>query len=279
MRETGYEIRFKNNLLFFPNRVSIYRPSPYNIAQLPNSEPARVFISMTKQFKYLTISFEYELIREKRGSLIIQVKPDQSVIVTAPLETKDEKINDFIQHKLRWILKHRRHFAKLKPTVPKEYVSGESFRYLGKEYSLLVQDATDRERVFLQDNKLMVYSWRPQSSLYTRKLLDAWYSQEAARVFAEQLRLCAARFNLPSVPNLAIRNMTSRHGSYAPRTRRVCLNLKLIKLDLTLIDYIIIHELCHITCHGHNQDFYDLLESYLPEWKRLEIALRTSSST
>ncbi|MDD2597909.1 MAG: SprT family zinc-dependent metalloprotease [Kiritimatiellae bacterium] len=232
---------------------------------------------MKKLFTYLSVTFEYELIREKRTHMMIQVKPDRSVVVTAPLDTKDEKIDAFLQRKLRWILKHRRHFEKFKPEIPKEYISGEIFRYLGQEYQLLVQGATDKECVFLQGDKLVVSSWRPQSSLYTRKLLDAWYGQEGARVFAEQLQLCAMRFKLPHVPKLAIRSMTSRHGSYSPRTKRVCLNLKLIKLDLALIDYIIIHELCHITCHGHNQDFYDLLESYLPDWKRLERNLRDSA--
>lgn len=231
---------------------------------------------MTKQFTYLNISFDYDLLLEKRRTMIIEVKRDQSVIVKAPLHVKEDKIQEFIQHKILWILKHRRHYAKFKAAVPREYADGEVFRYLGRDYELQVQDAEGDERVCMQDNKLTVFSRRPYSRLYTRNLLDAWYKREAARVFTEQLRAGAARFNLPEVPKLAIRKMTSRLGSYSTQTHRVCLSFDLIKVDLKLIDYVVIHELCHITHHAHNRDFYDLLSGYLPEWERLETELEHS---
>jgi hypothetical protein len=231
---------------------------------------------MTKQFTYLNISFDYDLVLEKRRTMVIEVKPDQSVIVKAPPDVKDDKIQEFIQHKILWILKHRRRYAKFRPAARREYVDGEIFRYLGKGYQLQVQDARGDERVCVQENRLEVFSRRPQSRLYTRNLLDTWYQKEAARVFAEQLRAGAARFNLPDVPNLAIRRMTSRLGSYSTKTHRVCLSFDLIKVDLQLIDYVVIHELCHITHHAHNNDFYDLLSSYLPEWERLETELERS---
>ena len=226
-----------------------------------------------KQFTYLNITFDYDLVLEKRRTMVIEVKPDQSVIVKVPQDVKEDKIKEFILHKIRWILKHRRRYATLKPAVPKEYVSGETFRYLGHNYKLLVQTASVNERICVQDDRLMVFSRRPHSQIYTRKLLKAWYKKEAARIFAEQLNQCAERFKLSKLPALAIRKMTSRLGSYSTRTNRVCLNINLIKVSKTLIDYVVIHELCHITHHSHNRDFYDLLSSYLPEWESLETDL------
>ena len=69
--------------------------------------------------------------------------------------------------------------------------------------------------------------------------------------------------------------LRSRLGSYSPKTHRICLNLELIKVEKKHIDYVIIHEICHITHLAHNKDFYDLLTRYLPEWKQLETELES----
>jgi len=233
----------------------------------------RIAESMTKEFTYLNITFNYDLITEKRRTLVVEVKPDQSVIVKAPLHMKTDQIHEFLLHKIRWIIKHRHRFAKFNPATPKEYVNGENFRYLGGDYQLRVLEADGNEHLCIQENMLMLFSRRPHSSLYTRNLLDEWYAQEASRIFAEQLIHCTALFRISKLPKLAIRRMTSRLGSYSATTNRVCLNINLIKVTRTLIDYVVIHELCHITQHAHNRDFYNLLGSYLPQWEQLETEL------
>ena len=231
---------------------------------------------MTKTFTHLSVTFDYHLILEKRRTMVIAIKPDLSVIVKAPLHAEEEKIEDFLRHKLRWILKHRRYYAQFKPALPKEYVNGESFRYLGQSYALSVQGVAGSEEVAVQEGLLTVFSRRPHSPLYTAKLLQSWYAQEAAHIFAERLQICAERFVPDNLPALAIRTMKSRLGSYSTRTHRVCLSADLIKVDLKYIDYVIIHELCHITHLSHNKNFYHLLSRCLPEWKQLEAELESS---
>ncbi|MDA3923268.1 MAG: SprT family zinc-dependent metalloprotease [Kiritimatiellae bacterium] len=231
---------------------------------------------MLKQFTYNNIAFDYHLIQEKRRTMVIEVQPDQAVIVKAPLHIEEGKIQAFLQLKLRWILKNQRRYAHFKPMVPKQYTNGETFRYLGNDYILQVQDVAYNERVNIIGDKLTVFSRRPHSTLYTKKMINTWYEREADRVFEERFKLCAIRFKLSNLPRLTIRRMKSRLGSYSTSTHRVCLTLDLIKVSLAQIDYIIIHELCHITHHGHGKDFYDLLSNYLPEWEKLEAELESS---
>jgi len=208
---------------------------------------------MLKQFTYEQIAFDYHLTLEKRRTIAIHVYPDQSVTVKAPLRAKEHKIHGFIQSKVRWVLKHQLHFANFRPLPPKAYISGENFRYLGKNYKLRVRHTAKEERVVLQEGTLTVFSFLTAHRARTRMLLDNWYAEQAWEIFQRRLRVCSALFFLKQPPDLAIRRMTSRWGSYSSRTHRICLNLDLIKTSRKHIDYILIHELCHITHGAHNK--------------------------
>ncbi|MCK5849264.1 MAG: M48 family metallopeptidase [Kiritimatiellae bacterium] len=231
---------------------------------------------MQKKFIYEQIAFDYHLTLERRKTIAIHVHPDQSVKVKAPLHAKDNKIDSFLQRKVRWVLKHQRYFAKFRPRTAKEYISGETFRYLGRNYKLLVRKTTENERGLLHHGILTVFSLCPKSGEHTKELLDDWYAQKARLHFEKRLKICAARFFLEDVPDLTIRRMTSRWGSYSGKTHRICLNLELIKASRRHIDYVLTHELCHITHRSHNKAFYLQLSNHLPDWGKLKNELECS---
>ena len=225
---------------------------------------------MRKRFTYEQVSFEYDLTLESRKTLAVSVFPDQSVHVKAPLHAKEEKIEDFLRRKFRWVLKHQRYFARFKPKAAKEYISGETFRYLGRNYKLLVRKTDDQERVSLQQGTLTVFSLFPQNRLHTKQLLDAWFAEKARYHFAERLNACVTNYGIKERPGLVIRPMKRRWGSYSRKTGRVCLNLELIKASRLQIDYVITHELCHIRHAAHDKAFYRLLDKRISQWKKIK---------
>ena len=231
---------------------------------------------MQKKFIYEQIAFDYHLTLERRKTITIHVHPDQSVKVKAPLHAKENKIDSFLQRKVRWVLKHQRYFAKFKPRIAKEYVSGETFRYLGRNYKLLVRSVQNNERVSLHHGILTVFTQQLKNTGHTRDLLDGWYAQNARLHFEKRFKICAARFFLEDIPGLTIRRMTSRWGSYSSKTYRICLNLELIKASRRHIDYVLTHELCHISHGSHNKAFYSQLSNHLPDWEKLKNELECS---
>ena len=231
---------------------------------------------MRRYFSFENTAFEYELIRSQRKTIAATVYPDQSVSVKAPTHATEEKIHDFLQRKLSWILKQRRYFSTFKTVAAKEYVSGESFRYLGRSYKLLVRKADETERVLIQHGTLTVESHFPRTRLHTKKLLDRWLTERAGCFFSDRLEACVQQCGLKESPDLAIRLMKSRWGSYSSKTNRVCLNLKLIHASKQQIDYVIIHELCHIKNLSHNKAFYRLLTHRVPDWKQIKLDLEHS---
>jgi len=231
---------------------------------------------MDRHFAYRNISFDYTLILENRKTISATVFPNRALIVKAPQEATENRICDFLHRKFRWILKQQRYFEQFGSGVEKRYVSGETFRYRGRSYKLLLRKACGSEHVSLQHGTLTVSMFSPKDHARARKLLEDWYLEKAYKVFSERLSACFFLFDTKEMPALTIRKLSKRWGSYLHKTNKISLNQELIKASTRHIDYVIIHELCHIAHRQHNRAFYDLLESRLPQWETLKTELELS---
>ncbi len=230
---------------------------------------------MKQRFETENVGFDYDLILQNRKTIAVTVHPDLEVTLKAPEKATQAKINDFLRRKTRWVLKQQRYFEEFKKATHKNYVSGETFRYLGRNYKLLVSQTESEERVSLQFGSINVFSHFPKNRLYTKKLLDGWYEQNAAIKFEEQLRQCLKTYEIENAPSLKVRQMKSRWGSYSKTTHCISLNKRLIQASRKQIDYVITHELCHMEHMNHSPYFYALLSKRLPHWKQLKSALES----
>jgi predicted metal-dependent hydrolase len=229
-----------------------------------------------RRFCYENVAFDYHLIHEDRKTVAASVLPSQAIVLKVPVGASDDRIDDFLRRKFRWILKQKRYFAQFKVRPEKRYVSGETFRYRGRSHKLLVRQNGQDEHVSLQHGTLTIFTAQPKALDHNRALLDEWYRDKSHNVFAQRLAVCLAMFDYDKVPGLMIKQMTRRWGSYSHKTNRVILNQELIKAATRHIDYVIIHELCHMKHRKHNRAFYELLSSKLPQWQRLKTELELS---
>jgi len=216
---------------------------------------------MKQTFTFENISCPYHLIIEQRKTITATVFPNQTVIVKAPQEADITHIDSFLQRKIRWILKQQRYFSKFRTQSPRKYMSGETFRYRGRSYKLLVRKTTKHPHVSLRYGTLIIFSDHPKEQLTNKKLLNQWYHQKAGKVFQERLKDCLSLFDYPTPPTLRIRKLKKRWGSYLPKKHQIILNQDLIQATKSQIDYVIIHELCHIKHKSHNRAFYTLLKA------------------
>lgn len=220
-------------------------------------------------------TIEYELNFSDRKSLGVTVYPDKTVVVNAPEGAKIDKIEQKVKSKARWILKQFRYFEKFLPhSKPKEYVSGETHLYLGRQYLLKIENDSS-EAVKLKGRYLTVYT---KNKNRTEAHVNDWYRAKAQIHFYLILEELLPEFSEHDIKlkELKIRDMKKRWGSCTP-DGVITLNLQLIKAPKRCIQYVIIHELCHLIHHKHDAQFYQLLNSKMPNWKRwkekLEITL------
>lgn len=216
----------------------------------------------------------FRLRKSHRRTLAITVQPDLSVVVTAPHKAEMDTVLAKVRKRAGWIRKQQRLFGEFLPqTPPRRYVSGETHRYLGRQYRLKVIEATVAD-VKLKGRFIWVHTPRKRDTVRVRKLVEGWYLAHAkdrlARSFAESVALMGARLTNP--PRMQVRRMKKRWGSW---TRRggVWLNPELVKAPASCIDYVVIHELCHAVHGHHGKQFYELLRRVMPDWEERKVRL------
>lgn len=226
---------------------------------------------------YGTSRIDYQLQRDNRKLLQISVQPDRSVIVKAPLDATDETIKQCIRKRAAWILRQLRYFRQFEPyTPPRRYVAGETHLYLGRAYRLKLNPELN-QKVHLKDGWFHIPVERDDSER-ARRLLQSWYRQQARRILPPLLDQQWNRMELGDQPKprLMIRNMRTRWGSLSA-SGRLTMNLSLLRAPMICIEYVLVHELCHLQHQHHDRDFYKLLTRSMPDWQerkqRLERAL------
>lgn len=222
-------------------------------------------------FRYGDEQIAFERVPRPQASskVLIKVHPDCRVIVSAPEGATNDAVLSAVKKRGRWIYKQLRDFRKqLEYTTPRQYISGESHYYLGKQYLLKVIEAPDQvQGVKLLRGKLEV-SVRRKSADKAKELLTEWYKARAKETFAKRLNaMLEQTLWVTARPSLRILTMQTQWGSCSPNGR-ITLNPHLVKAPRGCIDYVILHELCHIAEHNHSERFYRLMNQVMPQWEK-----------
>lgn len=227
-------------------------------------------------FKYGSHSYEYSLERSSRKTFSLVIFPNLKIVLKTPNCVDDESIEKFLVKKWVWLDKQLKELEKYKKTAhERKYVSGENYYYLGRQYMLLVQEG-NVDGVKVASGTIFLTTTKSSKNLENnRKIYEKWYIEKCETFFKKELFLMVKKYDIKKLPKLKIREMKSRWGSYQ-KNGTINLNPKLLQASRATIDYVITHELCHIEFKKHDEKFYELLESRIPEWRRIkeELELR-----
>jgi predicted metal-dependent hydrolase len=224
---------------------------------------------------YSVYKLVYRLRFSARRTIAITVYPDCSIEIIAPAGTSRDEAEARLRKRARWVVRQILHFQQFRPRSPKRrYVGGETHLYLGRQYRLkLVKDTS--EGVKLKGAFLTVASRHRNNARRVKRLVHAWYREKGADRLTQRFHAIAPCFvGLGCAPPLPIlRSMPRRWGSFS-RSGKILLNPDLIRAPVGCIDYVITHELIHLIHPNHSAEFYDLLDTLMPDWparkRRLE---------
>jgi len=229
---------------------------------------------MERSVKYGTSRIRFSVVRSDRKTLAIEVHPDLSVRAVAPKKAKVNEVKERVLKRALWIKKQQRYFEQFLPRTPRrEYVSGETHYYLGRRYVLRVRKS-DTNRVTVKGSDLVVYVEWPDDRESVKGLLGGWYCMQARQRFARSVENYFAKFKRTELekPTLTIRRMSRRWGSCTP-SGKIILNPEIIKAPGKCIDYVVVHELCHLIHPNHGSAFQKLLHKVMPDWERWKLRL------
>ena len=213
----------------------------------------------------------YLLTRKSVKNVNLRIKPEGKVLVSANNSVPTDFIDAFIEKKQRYIfsaLSKYEEKKKLFQSVPKRYVSGESYDLLGKSLRLKVE-ANKEENVYTDGVYIFLRVKDKDDFRHKEIMMSKWLKQYQTVVFEELLREKYLLFEKYGVtyPTLKIRNMTSRWGSCQPKKGIITLNSKLIEAPRNCIEYVILHELVHFIHPNHSRQFWDFVAMMMPDWK------------
>jgi len=206
-----------------------------------------------------------------RKSLGITITPDMEVLVKAPRNASIEQIKEKVRKKAPWILKQQSYFLFFHPRTPeKKFVSGETHLYLGRQYRLKVMEAKINSVHF----KGRFFEVQTKKKSNAKALLRQWYRERAKMKFDEIAEPWIQRFQKYNVKpeSIYLQEMPTRWGSCTPKGK-IILNPELIKAPKPCIEYVVIHELCHLVHPNHTNAFIQLQEKVMPDWQKWKTKL------
>jgi predicted metal-dependent hydrolase len=226
---------------------------------------------MMESIQYGSKEIKYSLEFSNRKSLGITITPDLEVLVKAPIDTPLDKIREKLKQKSPWIIKQQNFFLSFQPkTTPRKYIGGETHLYLGRQYRLKIETG-DKESVKMKGKFIEVTTF---DKLRAKELVQEWYLKNAKQKLVAIAQPLIEKFKRHEVEpdSIVLREMPTRWGSCTARGK-IILNPELIKAPKGCIEYVIIHELCHLIHHDHTQKFLDLQTKEMPDWEKWKMKL------
>jgi predicted metal-dependent hydrolase len=230
---------------------------------------------MHENIKYTYGDIEFSVVYTRRRTLGISVHTDSSVIVRVPYRTSMKTIERLIHDKYGWVVKHRDNYRKASHSSLKRlYADGEKHLFRGKETNLHIENSA-KQYVRFEEENIMIGCNADNDPELIKKILYAGYKNEAIRLFPEMLKKVIEEHRDQDFKpaGLVIRTMKRRWGSCSNKGI-ITLSTELIKLPDIYIEYVMLHELCHLKHHNHGIHFYNQLSEVFPHWKNVRKELR-----
>ena len=224
--------------------------------------------------------YEYELIESKRRKTLgINIDRIKGMTIRVPKGTKKEDVEKALMSKKKWIKRKIIEIGEIKlQDKPKEFVGGESFYFIGRNYKLKViaEDCRDVE-VILKDGEFKAYVPNiKKKNEYQKeiksKLID-WYKKEAIAILRERVDIFTSKIG-KGPKDVAIKNYKKKWGK-TTKDGKIVFNWKLIMAPMSIIDYIVAHEMCHLVIFDHSKKFWSLVNTLIlnvdekSEWLRI----------
>ena len=202
-----------------------------------------------------------EIIKEKRKSISLQIKNKETIILKAPLFVSSKDINQFIKEKQPWIKKQLKKITLTENAMPLPFKDYQQLLYLGKSYQITPTKAPLMHPLTFTEEHMLYNKLSENTHEYIKKHLK----NIAKEILLDQTDQLSKKTKL--YPNhCRVKSQTSRWGSCSSQ-KNINLNWKLIHTPLSVINYVIIHELVHLEHMNHSKIFWDSVKTHCPNYK------------
>lgn len=230
---------------------------------------------MNLKVKYGTKELEFRVEFKNRDTMSISVEPPNDILVVAPIGTTEEDIKGIVKSRGRWIVQKLFEFRNIDAKrVNREFVNGESFMYLGRNYPLQIHvDETlqNNFKVKLFRGKFHIYV-KEKSDEIIKEAMETWYREKTEEQVRKRIKYYQKFFEKkPS--DIKVKEQKKRWASCTSKNE-LLFNWRCGMAKATAIDYIVVHEMCHMYYKNHSQEFWDLVASIMSDYESRKEWLR-----
>ena len=216
-------------------------------------------------------NLEYELVRSKIKNMYILIR-NGKVIVKAPNNISENRIKDFINSKEDWINKKLKEFEK-KSFKEKSYVSGEVFKVLGNDYTLNIEYGDfEKASVNLNNGYINICVSENCETVKIKELIEKMYYKIALMIVDKSVNMW--KNILKIAPDVVVIKKLKTAWGKCNSKRKITINPDLMKYDQRVIDYVVLHEFCHLRYMNHSKDFWNMVGKFMPDYKDLKKELK-----
>ncbi|HKG30204.1 MAG TPA: SprT family zinc-dependent metalloprotease [Nitrososphaeraceae archaeon] len=225
--------------------------------------------------RYGTTTIPYHIIKTGRvkTSEVIVDADTATITVRTPLEKNKHEIQRIVLDKASWILQKQREFRKNTPQLIKPtFKENSTLPYLGKNYPLVIikkkneKQSENEIRLINGEFVATLKSSSKNSKSLIKNLYESWLSDNAQITLREQVEKCSQKTGIV-IEGINIKNLRKRWGSLTKDKKTINLNVNLLKAPDDILDYIIIHELCHVKINDHSHHYWDFVRKYMPSYQ------------
>ncbi|EGT3601015.1 SprT family zinc-dependent metalloprotease [Clostridium perfringens] len=223
---------------------------------------------MKSKIQFGTKEIEFRIEFRDRRTISISVEPPKNILVVAPMNASEDEIKDIVKSKGAWIVQKLFEFRHIEEKkVKREFVNGESFMYLGRNYSLQIHvDETLQNNSFVKlfRGKFHVYV-KEKNDEIIKKAMEEWYREKTKEQVAKRIKYYQKFFNKKPI-DIKVKEQKKRWASCTSKNE-LLFNWRCVMAKSTVLDYIIVHEMCHMYYMNHSREFWQLVSSVMSDYE------------
>lgn len=219
---------------------------------------------------------EIILSRKRIKNLNLRIDRDGTVKLSAPFRYPIADIQQFIESKQAWILRHKNRILVRPQHAQPQFQTGEMHFFLGKSYPLLRYEQAQQALIHLESNQITYYMPEHFSFPQQQKFWQRWHRTQMQAFLVDLIKKWEPVLNV-HVKEWGIKTMKTRWGSCHTTQQKIWINLLLIHEPFHCLEYVVVHEMVHLLEPSHNARFYALMTEFLPNWQVSKRYLRDVS--
>jgi predicted metal-dependent hydrolase len=225
-----------------------------------------------QKLHYGTSTIDYSIVRSKRIKTSEIIVDKDTIEVRTPFNKPEHEIQKIVQNKASWILKKQKEYRDINPQITRpNFEENSTLPYLGKNYPLKILTGQPKNSICFVDRQFTI-TLLPSSKLKntpkfaSEKIYKQWLMKIADPIFKNKVKEYSKKIGIAEPKKMVIKRLKKRWGSIGKKADTINLNVDLLKAPVDVINYIILHELCHLKIKEHNHRYWDLLHKFMPDY-------------